>query len=101
MDEFEVFEEVDIDVDLYEEWDRAKRDFDHAKEALDHASSKIKKQLQGNTIITLSGEPALRFTRYPVQRLDSRRLRKEWPDIWEQFSIETTSERLTRVSAPR
>lgn len=97
MDEDEGLEQIEIDPILFEEWDQAKRAFDRAKDDLDHAAAQIKKMVDGNAMLTVSGEPALRFTRYPVQRLDSRRLRKEWPDIWLQFSTETMSERLARV----
>lgn len=68
--------------------DRAK---EHISKALEAADAEVG---------TVNGYPAVRWTAVTSNRLDTKRLRAEHPDLVAQFSVPSHSRRFTLVEQP-
>jgi predicted phage-related endonuclease len=77
----------------------AKANAENWAKIADRAKEQITAELEqaGASIGTLDGRPAVRWTEVDSSRLNTRKLKSEYPEIVDQFTIPTTTRRFTLV----
>lgn len=90
-------EDVEIDAALADRLRDAQQAYDEVKEYLDDIKDEIKAQYSGREAIrgVHNGEQIFVCARRDTTRLNSAKLKREYPSIWQQYAKTTTSVYMT------
>lgn len=91
---------IGVDTNAYERWLDAKQAYDEVKAHLDVVEQQLRDQITSgadghNALVLVDGRPVGRYTKVASARVDTKRLKAEWPDIARQYVRETSFWRLT------
>lgn len=88
----------EIHEDSFVAYSRAKARRDEAQAEMDSLRDYIVGDVPIDTrILTVNGAPVMRFTHVESSRLDTKRLRSDYPDIAAMYSKPSTSSRLELI----
>jgi hypothetical protein len=102
MDEADDFAEVEVDEELMYRLREAQQTFDEAKAYLYEVKTEVKTTYKGMGKLraVCDGEPVFTYTTYDTTRINSRKLKRDYPDIWQAYATTYTHERLA-VARPK
>lgn len=82
---------VEISADLAEELTQAKQAYQASEENLERVKNEIKAKMKKGQIATCNGAKVASWTAQLTQRLDTKKLQIEQPEIYQQYLKTTTS----------
>lgn len=96
IDELELIK-IEIDEQLMWQLRDAQRAFDEVKEHLENIKDEIKKQYRdhGHVIGICNGEKVFTCAWRETNRIDSVRLKSDYPEIWHHYSVTKRSQYLS------
>lgn len=102
MSDTDTVDEVEIDADLANRLRDAQQAFDEVKDYLDGLKDEIKAKYADRDRFygTHAGEQVFSYSRRESTRLDRHRLKREWPDIYAQYT-KTTSAVYVAITRPK
>lgn len=91
---------VDIPTDLYKRYLEVRQAYDDVKNDLDRIEKTIRDyagDLAGgrNAALTVAGTKIAALTKVTTHRLDSAKLKREWPDIYREYTQPSAHWRLS------
>jgi len=77
---------VEVDRDLVKAYREAVDAVKEKEVVADRLKAKVIEAAGDADRVTVDGDVVLTYTRTSTTRLDSKRLKAQWPQIWEEFS---------------
>lgn len=95
----DTLDEIEIDADLAGRLRDAQQAYDEVREYLEALKDEIKARYADHErlVATHAGEQIFVYSRYETTRINSSRLKRDWPDIYNQYLVTSTSQRVSVV----
>lgn len=102
VDDVKTATEFELDQELAYKLLDAQQAYDEVRQYLDEVKAEVKQRCQryDKATGTFDGEKIFDYTKREVTHIDSRRLKRDWPDIWRAYGTTKTTGYLT-VTRPK
>lgn len=91
-------EEVEVEATFAERLRDAQQAYDEVSEYLEGLKDELKAQFKGKKVTGVhDGVKIFTHATYETSRIDSKRLKSEWPDIYAQYTRTVESQRVSII----